>query len=100
MQQSFDLSELEARFQTIRHSEYFPAILGAVAGGLTGALMAALLAGGRRAASRVEEGETRSAADTKTGLLLGFSPRDLIQLATIVATLARQMREWQNKSQG
>ncbi len=31
MQQPVDLQELEARFQVIRRSEYFPAILGAVA---------------------------------------------------------------------
>jgi hypothetical protein len=49
MQQPMDLAELRARYEIVRHSEYFPAVLGAVAGGLTGALMAGLIAGSRRA---------------------------------------------------
>lgn len=90
MQQRLDLQELEARFQVVRQSEYFPAILGAVAGGLTGAIMAGLIAGGRRSSAKGEEG-----GGTRQGVLLGFSPRDMLELATIAASLARQLREWQ-----
>jgi ApbE superfamily uncharacterized protein (UPF0280 family) len=95
MEQQFDLEVLEAKFQAVRTSEYFPAILGAVAGGITGALMAALISGGKREAQS-DSGGT-SLADKKTGYLGGFSPRDLMQLATLAVSLSRQMREWRRE---
>ncbi len=91
MQQSLDLDQLKARFEVVRRSEYFPAILGAVAGGLTGAIMAGLISSGRRSAEAAEE-ERASAANN--AIFLGFSAKDLLQLATVVASLARQLREW------
>jgi hypothetical protein len=90
MEQPLDLEQLKARFEIVRHSEYFPAILGAVAGGLTGAMMAGLISNGRRTNQVVvEDGST---ADK--GIILGFSAKDLLQLATVVTSLARQLREW------
>jgi len=91
MQQSLDLEQLKARFEVVRHNEYFPAVLGAVAGGLTGALMAGLISNGRhRAEAAVEE----NANVQDQSLVLGFSAKDLLQLVTVVASLARQLREW------
>jgi hypothetical protein len=92
MQQSMDLTELRARYEIVRRSEYFPAILGAVAGGLTGALMAGMIAGARRGASDSGRGVETTAG--RPGTMLGLSLRDLIQLITVVAALARQLREW------
>ncbi len=95
MQQPLDLQQLEERFQVLRQSEFFPAIMGAVAGGLTGALMAGLIAG-RRGPSEVVV-EKSGPADK--GVVLGFSAKDLLQLATIVAALARQLREFRDQQQ-
>ena len=92
MQTSLDLDQLKARFEVVRHSEYFPAMLGAVAGGLTGALMAGLISNGRR---RAEAEEKTGAADR--GIVLGFSAKDLLQLVTVVASLARQLRDWREQ---
>lgn len=96
MQQPMDLTELRARYEIVRRSEYFPAILGAVAGGLTGALMAGLIAGSRRG-SRHSEHE-RDVAAGRSGSVFGLSAKELIQLVTVVATLARQLREWREQS--
>ncbi len=94
MQQSLDLKELEARFDQVRKSEYFPAILGALAGGLTGALMAGLISAGRGGGNHEAEQESSG----KQGVILGFSAKDLLQLATVTAGLAKQLRDWQNQN--
>jgi hypothetical protein len=96
MQQPMDLTELRARYEIVRRSEYFPAILGAVAGGLTGALMAGLIAGSRRGSSHPDR--ERDDAAERSGSVLGLSAKELIQLVTVVATLARQLREWRQQS--
>jgi len=94
MQQPMDLAELRARFEIVRRSEYFPAILGAVAGGLTGALMAGLIAGSRRGSS--DSGRERDSAQGQPSFLFGLSARDLMQLVTVAASLARQLRQWRD----
>lgn len=96
MQQPMDLTELRARFEIVRRSEYFPAVLGAVAGGLTGALMAGLIAGGMRGPSRA--GVVRDGVAGASSAVFGLSAKDVIQLFTVVAALARQMREWREQS--
>ena len=92
MQEPMDLAELRARFDIVRRSEYFPAILGAVAGGLSGALMAGLIAGGKRGSA--DSGRERESTAGQPSLIFGLTARDLLQLVTVFASLARQMREW------
>ncbi len=94
MQQSLDSQQLTARLETLRRSEYFPAILGAAAGGVTGALVAALI--GSRKHVTVERVMETSPAEQ--GVILGFSAKDLLQLATVVASLARQLSQWREQS--
>ncbi len=93
MQQPMNREELEARFNELRKSEFFPAIMGAVAGGLTGALMAGLISSSRR---KVIVEEHQTPADQ--GVVLGFSAKDILQLATIVVGLVKQMRDWRDQS--
>ena len=95
MQQPMDMAELRARYEIVRRSEYFPAILGAVAGGLTGALMAGLIAGSRGGSS--DSGRRGEASTERSGSRLALSARDLIQLLPVVASLARQLREWREQ---
>ncbi len=88
LQQRLDLEQLQERFEVLRKSEFFPAIMGAVAGGLTGAIMAGLISS-RRGADEAPTGKDRTGS---SGVVLGFTAKDLLQLVTIVAQLARQMR--------
>lgn len=94
MQEPMNLAELRARFEIVRRSEYFPAILGAVAGGLSGAIMAGLIAGAKREAG--DSGRSRESPTGQPGFILGLSAKDLLQLISVVASLARQMREWRS----
>jgi hypothetical protein len=96
MQQPMDLTELRARYEIVRRSEYFPAILGAVAGGLTGALMAGLIAGSRRGSD--DSGRGGQTPADRSGTMFGLSGRDLIQLISVVAALGRQVREWREQA--
>ena len=93
-----NLPELQARFETVRQSQYFPAILGAVAGGLTGAVMAGLIAGRSRGDDHPVREEAVESSPRQT-VLLGFTLSELMQLVTVVASLARQLREWRDQSQ-
>ncbi len=96
LKDKINVQELQARFETVRRSEYFPAILGAVAGGLTGAVMAGLISGSRKEETvRIE----RTDAAGQKGIILGFSAKDLVQLTTVVAGLVRQMQEWRQNQQ-
>ncbi len=94
MQQSLDLQRVEAQFNQLRRSEYFPAIMGAAAGGLAGAIIALLL-GSRK---RVTVERVTEKAPAEQGVILGFSAKDLLQLATVVASLARQLREFRDQA--
>lgn len=96
MQQPMDLEELRARFEVVRRSEYFPAVLGAVAGGLSGALMAGLISGTRRSAEKTARAQETAAEQPR--VFLGLSPRDIVQLVTVVTSLARQVQEWRKES--
>ena len=104
MQQSIDISqlkdkidveELQARFESLRKSEYFPAILGAVAGGLTGAVMAGLISGGKKTEKVVVSDSSERA---RQGVVLGFTAKELVQFATVVAGLVRQMQDWRSQN--
>lgn len=74
----------------VRKSEAYPAILGAIAGGVAGALMAVIIAGGRSARRGSDESSKTLGASARPG----WSPRDVVQLATVVAALAKQVQSW------
>ncbi len=102
MQQPANVSQLtnqlQARFETVRKSEYFPAILGAVAGGAIAAIIALLISSRGKVVKHVvvqEPGEGEKQGTT----VLGFTLPEIMQLVTIVAQLARQLREWRDQSQ-
>lgn len=104
MQQSIDISqltskidvaELQARFESLRKSEYFPAVLGAVAGGLTGAIMAGVISSGKKTEKVVVSGPAET---SRQGVVLGMSPKELVQLATVVTGLVRQMQDWRQQN--
>ncbi|MGB8643796.1 MAG: hypothetical protein WCF84_01040 [Anaerolineae bacterium] len=101
MQQPANISELtnqlQARFETVRKSEYFPAILGAVAGGVVAALIAAVIASRGRTVKQVVVQES-AAAEPHATTVLGFTLPEIMQLATVVTQLARQVQEWRASS--
>ncbi len=72
----------------IRKSDAYPAIIGGIAGGVAGALMAAMIAS--RVAPRSAAPASEASA-TKTSRP-GLSAQDLMQLVTVIASLARQVQ--------
>ncbi len=92
MQQQFDGRALIERAseaaREIRKSDAYPALVGGIAGGIAGALMAAIIAG--RVTSRSADSESSGAKASRGG----WSVRDLVQLLTIAATLAKQVQVW------
>ncbi len=96
MQQQLDSRELVERAgkvaKEIRKSEAFPALIGGIAGGIAGALIAAIIAG-RRSAPQP------SSATDKAGQGKGWALRDVAQLLTVVATLARQVQAWMKEQE-
>jgi hypothetical protein len=97
MQQQFDGRELVARAgevaREIRKSDAYPALIGGLAGGLTGALIAAIVAG--RATSRNSEAALRASKEARSGWAL----RDVMQLLTVGATLAKQVQSWMKEQE-
>ncbi len=100
MQQPVNASELtnqlQTRFETVRKSEYFPAILGAVAGAAVAGVVAAIISSRGKTVKHVvvqepEEGESHGTT------VLGFTLPEIMQLVTIIAQLARQLREWRDQ---
>lgn len=93
--QSVNLEAMPERvgevMRTVRQSEAYPAILGAVAGGIAGALIATVIAG-RVAAARTKDA-VREVADTNEESK-GWNLREIVQLATIGATLVRQIQAY------
>ena len=96
MEQQFDSRELLARAgevaKEIRKSEAYPALIGGVAGACAGALIATMIAG--RAASR--RADSASSAKESRG---SWALKDLVQLLTVVATLARQVQAWMKEQE-
>ncbi len=80
----------------VRESEAYPLVVGGIAGGIAGALMAVLVAGRVASASRKEVTEEAATAAKKSE---GWSLREVVQLATIAATLAKQAQEWYQERQ-
>ncbi|MBI4789899.1 MAG: hypothetical protein HY782_22940 [Chloroflexi bacterium] len=102
-ERQFDTEALISRAtemaKEIRKSDAYPALIGGIAGGIAGGLIAALIAG-RIASSR--NGSAESAAEPKSKPAFRWDVKDMVQLATIVATLAKQVQKWykdQNKSE-
>ena len=97
MQQQFDGQELMARAgevaKELRKSDAFPALIGGLAGGLAGGLVAAIVAG--RASSRNVKAESSDSKGTRGG----WSLRDVMQLLTVGATLAKQVQAWMKEQQ-
>lgn len=95
MEDSFDPQAMMQRAGTlarvIRESEAYPALIGGVAGGIAGALMAVIIAG-RMTSSR--RGAIEESLNLKAEGRGGWSLREAVQLATVVATLAKQAQAW------
>jgi len=89
MEDQFDAQALMVRVNAvakeIRKSEAYPALIGGIAGGIAGALMAALIAGRRPA---VQSTPTNDRGGR------GWSLREVVQLITVVASLAKQVQAW------
>ena len=96
-EQQFDAQALMRRVtevaKELRKSEAYPAIVGGVAGGVAGALIAAMIAG-RRSASPSQVAAPIAAA-AKSGIKLSL--KDVMQLVTVVAALAKQVQDWTQK---
>ena len=99
MQQQLDGRELMARAgevaKEIRKSEAYPALIGGLAGGLAGALIAAIVAG--RASARNPEAASDSRASKENRK--GWALKDVVQLLTVGATLARQVQAWMKEQE-
>ena len=98
MEEPFDTQALMLRAklvaQRIRQSEAYPALIGGIAGGIAGALMAALITG--RITARREE-ETPRAKESHP---FDWSLREVAQLATVVASLMKQLQAWSKERRG
>ncbi len=96
MEKQFDAQALMDRIgeftAEIRKSDAYPAIVGGVAGGIAGALMAALIAG--RFASRRPAADASPNASPAKESRSRWSPREMVELATVVTSLVRQARKW------
>jgi len=92
MEDQFDTQAMLVRAklvaQQIRQSDAYPALIGGVAGGIAGALMAALIAG-RMSARRPPD-----APHEKTARQFDWSLREVVQLATVGASLLKQIQAW------
>ncbi len=97
-QQQFDAQGLMVRVtevaKELRKSEAYPAVVGGIAGGIAGAMIAAIIAG-RKSSAR----EVTATVETEKKSGLNMSLKDLMQLATVVASLAKQVQEWTKKEE-
>ncbi len=98
---NIDTAELKARFETLRKSEYFPAVLGAAAGGVTALVVAGLISGRKSGTTvkYVEAGDQDKEGRGHETMFLGFTLGEIMQLVTVVTQLARQLRDWRDQSQ-
>ncbi len=99
-EQQFDpqavLSRAGELMRYARQSEAYPVIVGGIAGGIAGAVMAVLIAGRVASASRKEIAKEAESVEKKSE---GWSIREVVQLATIAATLIRQAQDWYQERQ-
>ncbi|MBM3129074.1 MAG: hypothetical protein FJ009_10695 [Chloroflexi bacterium] len=98
MEEQFDAHALMTRAQLvareIRKSDAFPALIGGIAGGIAGALMAALIAG------RIASARESVAPREKVAPKFDWSARELMQLATVIAPLVKQIQAWAKAQRG
>ncbi|GEM_PF-782383 len=87
------IAHIHRRAQTLRQSAAYPALMGSVAGGIAGALMAIVIA--KRIAGRDTSREAVAPREhPREPARFDLSVRDLVQLAMLVASLAKQVRVW------
>lgn len=88
MDQQLDAPEMMTRVgevaKELRKSDLYPAVVGGIAGGIAGALIAAVIA------SRGSSSREPSAKSSKGG----WSLKELLSLATVVASLAKQAQSF------
>jgi type II secretory pathway component PulF len=91
MEEQFDARAMMERVGEVtkefRKSEVYPVVVAGIVGGIAGALMATIIAG-RRSPPKP------SPAKDEAQQAKGWSIRDLVQLLTVLATLARQVQAW------
>jgi hypothetical protein len=96
MEQQFDAQDMMQRAgevaREVRKSDAYPALIGGVAGGVAGALMAVIIAR-RVISSRPATVEETVKVERSDGGA-GWSLREVVQLATVVASLAKQAQDW------
>ncbi len=92
-EQQFDAQAMMGRagelMRYVRSSEAFPVLLVGIAGGIAGALMAVIIAS-RVAHSHTGEEPVREDKRAENG----WNLREVVQLATIGATLVKQAQDW------
>ncbi len=92
MEERMDAQELIGRIGDVlaelKKSDAYPAVVGGIAGGLAGALMAVIIAG--RSPARPAEKPAPAQSESRGG----FAVRDLVQLVTVLAPLAKQAQAW------
>ncbi len=93
-----DTAALKARFETLRKSEYFPAVLGAAAGGVTAALVASVISSRKGGVEVKYVDKSDHENGGRKTMVMGFTAGELMQLVTVIAQLARQLREWRDQS--
>ena len=97
-QKQFDARAVMGRVNEVakelRKSEAYPAIVGGLAGGIAGAMMAAIIAGRKPSPRQVKAAVEK---ENKSGLNLSL--KDVMQLATVVASLAKQVQELRKKEE-
>jgi len=90
-EQQFDARAMMERVGQVakefRKSEAYPVVVAGIVGGIAGALMATIIAGRRPSAQP-------ASANDGAGQGKSWSIRDLVQLLTVVAALARQVQAW------
>lgn len=84
------LARVNEVIKEIRQSDAFPALIGGLAGGIAGALMAMLIAS--RATGRASAPTAPATPAATKEEKPGMSVQDVVQLATVVASLARQVQ--------
>lgn len=96
MEKQFDAQAMMQRAgevaRVVRKSEAYPALIGGVAGGVAGALMAVIIA--RRVISSRPATVEETVKVARSDGSAGWSLREVVQLATVVASLAKQAQDW------
>ncbi len=90
-----NLGGLQSRFEELRTSPAFPAIVAAFAGGLVGGIMAARLGTKTRVIERMSEAKPEPRRQT---VLLGFTPREMLELITVTGGLMTQLKAWRDET--